>query len=263
MIASSLGILIIRHYTQSRSHSIQSSSKCTTKCKNLNLCLASPHYIAFRPQPPALLFSGSSVYPGLSQINSKLPPNDLGWFLLCFDSLYTDQLHLLQYSVFKKGLISPPLRRAELWKTIWPPKIIHWLLPRGNLSQTLSNPCFTRPATVSPSNSIISLEILCKGRGIDTDIGPQHYLWSISPGDKDTTHCFMGRCFLSPSVNPAKRNTPSKAYYTRTCKLYLSIAGLAFTRKFMHSALQQTAVLSSSKRDLEIPCLHPPLAISF
>lgn len=117
-IASSLGILLIHQPTQSHSHSVQSSSKCTTKCKNLNLCLACPDYIAFRSQPPALVFSGSCVSPGLSQINSKLPPKDLDWFLLCFDSLYKAQLHLLQYSVVKKGLTSPPLRRAELLKTI-------------------------------------------------------------------------------------------------------------------------------------------------
>lgn len=167
MIALPLG-----NHTQSHPLLIQSSSKYPTKWKKINLCLACPHYIAFRPQPPALLFSGSSMYPGLSQINSKLPPNNLGWFLLCFSSLYTDELHLLQYSIFKKGLISPPFRRAELWKTIWPSKIIHWLLPRGYLSQTLGNPSSTRPATVLPSNSIISVEILCKRRGIDTDIGP-------------------------------------------------------------------------------------------
>jgi len=73
----------------------------------------------------------------------------------------------------------------------------------------------------------------------------------------------MGRYFLRLSGNSVKRDISSKAYYTRTRKLYLSIAGLAFTRKSMPNALQQTEVLSSLKADLEIPSLHPPLVISF
>lgn len=83
----------------------------------------------------------------------------------------------------------------------------------------------------------------------------------MSPSDKDITHCFSRRHFLSPRRNPAERNIPSNVYYTTKQKLYLAIAGFALTRKSMHNALQPTAVLNSSKADLEIPCLHPSTAI--
>lgn len=134
---------------------------------------------------------------------AKVSPNDLGWFLLCFDCLYTAQPYLLQHSVFKKGLISPPLRGGELWKTIWLSKIIHWVSPRGDLSQTLSNPCFTRSATVSPSNSIVSLEILCKGRSIDMDIGTlslKHEPWWY--GYYSLLH---GKVFPQPKMESCKK----------------------------------------------------------
>lgn len=232
-------------------HSIQSSLKCTTKQKNLNHSLTCPHGSVSRPQTPTLLLSGSLCIQAFHRSTS--PHNDLGWFPRC-----TAQLHLLQSRVFKRGLISPPLGRAEMWKTMWPSKIIHWLLPRGNLSQTLSNSFHKACNSLTLEFNSISGDFVQRQR--HRLIGPQHYLWSMSPGDKDPTHCFS-RCFLSPSGNPAERSIPKNVYYTITHKLYLAIAGFALKRKSMHNALQPTAVLSSSKADLEISCLHPSIAI--
>lgn len=192
------------------------------------------------------------AYPGLSQIN-KSPHNDLSWFLF-----YTPQLHLLQPRVFKRGLISPPLGRAEMWKTIWPSKIIHWLLPRGNLSQTLSNSFHKDCNSLTLEFNSVPGDFIQRQRY--RLIGPQHYLWGMSPGDKNPTHWFS-RCILSPSGKLAKRNIPKNVYYSITHKLYLEISGFALKRKSMHNALQPTPVLSSSKADLESPCLHPSIVI--
>lgn len=154
----------------------------------------------FRPQTPTLLFSGS-LYPGLSQIN-KSPHNDLCWFLL-----YTAQLHLLQSRVLKRGLISSPLERVEMWKTIWPSKIIHWLLPRGDLSRTLSNSFHKACNILILKFYHLSGDFVQRQR--DRLIGPQHNLWSISPSDKDPIHCFS-RCFPQPKWEYYRKKHPFK-----------------------------------------------------
>lgn len=143
-----------------------------------------------------------------------------------------------------------------MWKTIWPSKIIRWLLPRGDLSWTLSNSFHKACNILTLKFNHLSGDFVQRQR--NRLRGPQHNLWCMGPGDKDPTHCFSG-CFLSPSGNPRERNIPSNLYYNN--ELYLAIAGFALETKSMHSALQPTAVLSSSKADLEIPCLHSSIAI--
>lgn len=117
---------------QSHPHSIQSTFKCTNK-QNLHHSPACPHCSVFRPQTSSLLIPGSLCVQAFYRSTRVLI---MTWADFSFAQLSCISCNP-EYS--KEALSVLLLGESEMWKTIWPSKIIHWLLPRGNLSQTVSN----------------------------------------------------------------------------------------------------------------------------